>query len=215
MTGDGEFLANGVWFSAASPGTMFSGTRAGLILDRDGVLVDEVGYLHQPQDVRLLDGAADFVRAANARQIPVAVVTNQSGISREYFGWPDFFETQREIGRHLGAQGATIDAVIACPFHPDHTPDWSTDHAYWRKPGVGMLELAAEHLNLNLSKSWLLGDTASDIGAACNARLAGAVHVKTGHGRTQQVSVAKIPRDGTELIEAEDIAQAIEILERF
>ncbi len=215
MIGDGEFLANGVWFTITEHTARPWNGGSGLILDRDGVLVDEVGYLHRPQDVRLLNGAAAFVRKANDHQIPIAVVTNQAGISREYFGWPEFLETQRELDRQLGAQGAFVDAVFACPFHPDHTADWSSDHAYWRKPGVGMLELAADKLEMNLSKSWLVGDTASDIGAAFNAGMAGAVHVETGHGREHRTQAQAFVRDGFKLIELADLVEATQIFDRF
>jgi D-glycero-D-manno-heptose 1,7-bisphosphate phosphatase len=211
----GEFLANGVWFTITEQAARPSAARPGLILDRDGVLLKEVGYLHRPQDVQLLDGAAAFVREANDRQIPIAVITNQAGISREHFGWPEFLDTQQELTRQLDALGAIIDTVIACPFHPDHTPDWSTDHAYWRKPGIGMLELAAEHLNLNLPASWLVGDTASDIGAAISAGMAGAVHVETGHGREHRTKVQTFVQPGFNLLEMVDIAEARQIFERL
>jgi len=215
MEGDGEFLANGVW-CWLSPALKRSSTpRAGLLLDRDGVLVHEVGYLHRPVDVRLHDGAARLIATANARNIPVAVVTNQAGIAREYFGWPEFLETQREIARQLALERAVVDAVIACPFHPDHTPEWSDDHAYWRKPGCGMLELAARELDLDPGRSWLVGDNSSDIAAARRAGLAGAVHIETGHGKEFRAQALELATDDFRVFGLPDIAEAIKIFQQY
>ena len=81
-------------------------------------------------------GAAALVRWANENAIPVVVVTNQSGIDRGLFGWPQFEAVQQEIAARLAAEGARINLTIACPYHPAHTPGWDAQHhSQWRKPG--------------------------------------------------------------------------------
>lgn len=150
-----------------------SPSRAALFLDRDGVVVEEVNYLSKPGDVRLVPGAAEIVAAANRREVPVVLITNQSGIGRGYYGWDAFAAVQRTILDGLARAGAYVDAVYACPHYPDHPA---------RKPNPGMLLRAGRVLRLDLRASWAVGDRASDLEAARRAELAGGVHVLSGHG---------------------------------
>lgn len=82
------------------------------MLDRDGVLVVERNYLHRASDVALIPSVQNLVLAANKQKIPVAVVTNQSGIDRGKFGWKDFYAVEAEIDRQLTACGASIDLRV-------------------------------------------------------------------------------------------------------
>ena len=163
----------GVWLDVRS--TPLPTPRAGLFLDRDGVVVADKGFLADPKDVELLPGAAELIAAANRCAVPVAVVTNQSGIARRLFGWAEFADVEREIARLLGLAGARIDAVLACPFHPEFTEHYGAVESHWRKPGPGLVLAAARLLNIEIGKSWLVGDRARDIEAARNAGLAGAI----------------------------------------
>lgn len=153
-----------------------------LLLDRDGVIVEEVGYLHRPADVQLIPGTAELIARANAVGVPVVVVTNQAGIGRGYYGWDEFFAVNEEIERRLALSGARVDAVFACPFHVDGIAPYAVADHPDRKPLPGMFLRAEKLLGLDLSSSWLIGDTVSDVRAAVNAHLAGAAHVLTGHG---------------------------------
>jgi D-glycero-D-manno-heptose 1,7-bisphosphate phosphatase len=169
--------------------------RSALFLDRDGVIVDDPGYLSRSADVSLLTGAADLIAAANTRNIPVVVVTNQSGIARGLFDWGAFESVQQEIARQLDLSGVHLDAVIACPFHPDFTDDYAATGSIWRKPAPGMITQAAEQLNIDTGQSYMVGDTITDIDAAKAAGLAGAVLVQTGHGaaHTEDVGAVRCP----------------------
>ena len=154
--------------------------RGALFLDRDGVIVEDAHYLHRPDDVRLIDGAAEIIAAANRRGVAVVVVTNQAGIARGRFGWEDFIQVQERIIEDL--DGAFFNAVFACPHHADGKPPFDApDHA-WRKPNPGMLLEAAQRLPIDLAASWMIGDRAGDLQAARDAGLAGGIHVLTGHG---------------------------------
>lgn len=156
--------------------------RPALFLDRDGVVVEEVVYLHRPEDVALIDGAISTVVAANAAGIPVILVTNQSGVGRGFYGWDDFVATQARIEAALGAGGARLDAVLACPFTPGGTgPYVHPDHPD-RKPNPGMLLRAGACLGVELARSWIVGDRGLDVAAGRRGGLAGGLHVATGFG---------------------------------
>lgn len=156
--------------------------RPALFLDRDGAVVVEAHYLHKVEDVALIPGAAATIAAANAKDIPVIFVTNQAGVGYGYFGWPEFFAVQDQIISDLAAQGAFIDGVYACPYHEKGKPPYDHGDHPSRKPNPGMLLAAARQMNIDLSRSWIIGDRAGDMAAGKNARIAGGVHVLTGHG---------------------------------
>ena len=147
--------------------------RPALFLDRDGTIVEEVGHLRRPQDVRLMPGAAALIAAANRAGIPVIVVSNQSGIGRRLFAWEDFQAVQQRLLELLAAERAAVDAVIACPYHAEAEPPWQHPDHPTRKPNPGMLEHAARLLPIVLKDSWIVGDRASDLAAGRNAGLRG------------------------------------------
>ena len=171
--------AEGVWCQTFSGGAR---GRAALFLDRDGVVVEEVGYLQRSVDVALCAGAAKVIAAANARSIPVVLVTNQAGIARGLYGWREFEAVQRTIEAALASEAARLDAVYACPHHPEGQGAFAHPSHPARKPNPGMLLRAADVLALDLAASWLVGDRASDIEAAKRAGLAGGLLVQTGYG---------------------------------
>lgn len=144
-----------------------------LFLDRDGTIVEEIGHLRRPQDVRLLPGAAALITAANRAGVPVVVVSNQSGVGRRLFSWDDFAAVQERMMDLLAAQGAFLDAVIACPYHADADPPWRHPDHPARKPNAGMLRHAAELLSIALADSWIVGDRASDLAAGRSAGVRG------------------------------------------
>jgi D-glycero-D-manno-heptose 1,7-bisphosphate phosphatase len=171
----------GLWIavSAACEG---GPPRPALFLDRDGVIVEEVGYLADPRHVRLIDGAAAVIAHANALGVPVIVVTNQSGIGRGFFGWAEFAAVEAELARQLRDAGAHCDAVLACPYHAAARPPYNVADHPARKPNPGLLFIAAARLAVDLAQSWIVGDRAADLAAGRNAGLAGGLHVATGFG---------------------------------
>ena len=169
----------GCWSWVA--GGDFAG-RPALFLDRDGVLVEEVGYLHRVQDVALAPGAPALVAAANRAGAAVVLVTNQSGVARGLFGWPEFEAVQGEIDRRLAASSARLDAVFACGASPAGSGDPAVADHPWRKPNPGMILAARERMGIDLARSVLVGDRAQDLAAARAAGLPLGVHVGTGHG---------------------------------
>ncbi len=177
---DGAHIGNdGVWAQIVRG----FGTRApALFLDRDGVIVEDTVDLCRPEHVRLLPGAAAVIATANKLAVPVIVVTNQSGVGRRVFGWRDFIAVQRRILDELASEGAVIDAVLACPHHPDAKPPYDHPDHPARKPNAAMLFRAAELLPVDLTRSWIVGDRARDIAAGRNAGIEGALYVTAGTG---------------------------------
>jgi D-glycero-D-manno-heptose 1,7-bisphosphate phosphatase len=202
-----RMASDGIWGHVCRPRTARWPLPA-VFLDRDGVILQEVDYLHRPGDVRLLPGAAAAIAAANDRAVPVVVVTNQSGIGRGYYGWNAFEAVLAAMFDLLAREGAVIDAVFACPFHRDALPPYDRADHPGRKPAPGMLQRAARQLNLDLPRSWIVGDTAADIGAGRAAGLAGGVHVLTGHGRRDRDIVPALGDGRYRVLFAEDLAQA-------
>jgi D-glycero-D-manno-heptose 1,7-bisphosphate phosphatase len=103
---------DGIWCQLLRPeqAAVLRG-RAALFLDRDGVLVEEVGYLHRPEEVRLIPGAADLIAAANRAGLPVVLITNQAGIGRGYYGWAEFQATQERIACRKPRPGMILRAA--------------------------------------------------------------------------------------------------------
>lgn len=174
--------------------------RPGLILDRDGVVVVEVNYLHRPDDVVLENGAAGLLRACAERGIPVGIATNQAGVDRGYFSWSDYDAVVARLDALLAAEGVAPPTTAACPYHPDHTAGWGAEHDHWRKPGPGMCLWLADVLGLDLSRSWMVGDKAADLQAARAAGMKGGVHVLTGHGREERAKALAVATDTFEVI---------------
>jgi D-glycero-D-manno-heptose 1,7-bisphosphate phosphatase len=146
-------------------------TRRALFLDRDGVVNEEVGYLHRTDEVRFVDGIFSLCRTAAGMGYCLIVVTNQAGIARGYYSETDFELLMGFMRQELRAEGVELDAVYYCPFHPEHgVGDYKQEHED-RKPGTGMLRRAARDFGVDLSESVLVGDRCSDVGAANAAGL--------------------------------------------
>ena len=150
--------------SAGLPGT--ARCRPGVLLDRDGTIIADDGYVGSVEQVRFLPGAVEAIAALNAADVPVAVVTNQAGVARGHFGMADVEAVHAHIDAELARAGAWVDLWLFCPYHPDGTVSGFARASWDRKPGPGMAYAAAEALDLDLSTSWVVGDRPSDIGLA-------------------------------------------------
>ncbi|MBO33607.1 MAG: hypothetical protein CMM74_11630 [Rhodospirillaceae bacterium] len=191
--------------------------RAALFLDRDGVIVEEVNYLHRVEDVRLISGAADVIKKANQMAIPVIIVTNQAGIGRNYYDWPQFDLVQKKILAELFDADAQVNAVFACPYHSDARPPYYDPNHPARKPNPGMLKMAEAQLGIDLSGSWIAGDRAIDVRTGLNAGCAGGIHLTTGHGsRENEKSTAlALARKNYQVLSLNSIADLLTELPLF
>ena len=200
--------SDGIWCRMHRSADASSATgRPALFLDRDGVVVEEVHFLHRPEDVRLVPGAAEVMTAARRQGIPVVLTTNQSGIARGLFGWEAFAATQSRLETLLAAEQAAFDMVLACPFHPDGDPPYRAEHPC-RKPQPGMLLRAAERLGIDLAKSWVVGDRARDLEAGREAGCAGGLHVLTGYGAAEREDAIRLETPAFDLRLGESVADA-------
>jgi len=205
VTPAGFLDAEGVWRQAYGDLAWASG-RAALFLDRDGVVVEEVDYLHRVEDLAVMPGAAELIAEANRRGIPVVVATNQAGIARGYFGWREFHEVQAELNRRLERAGARIDLTLACPHYPEH-PD--------RKPCPGMFRKAGQTGAVDLRRSWAIGDKTSDLEAARAAGLSGGILVLTGHGLDHEAGARKMETAGFRVTIESSITGAMWLLDEL
>jgi D-glycero-D-manno-heptose 1,7-bisphosphate phosphatase len=142
-----------------------------LFLDRDGVINEEVGYLHAPEQVRWVEGIFELCRVAVRLGYRLVVVTNQSGIARGMYTEAQFEALMAWMREEFVKQGLGLDAVYFCPFHPVHgVGGYKREHED-RKPGAGMLRRAAKELRVELGASVMVGDRCSDVAAARAAGL--------------------------------------------
>jgi D-glycero-D-manno-heptose 1,7-bisphosphate phosphatase len=137
----------------------------------------------------MMDGAAAAVARCNAANIPVVLVTNQSGIARGYYDWNGFAAVQAALGAALAEAGGHFDAVLACAYHAEGVePLRVADHP-WRKPNPGMVVAAASRMKLDLAASWIIGDQPHDLAAGSAAGLAGGT-LLAGDDRARRPAVA-------------------------
>lgn len=141
-------------------------SRPGVLLDRDGTIIVEHGYVGSVERVEFIDGAIEAIAALNRAGIPVAVVTNQAGVARGFYGIDDVQQVHKHMVAELASQDAHVDLWLFCPYHPDGTIDSFARASWDRKPSPGMALAAAKTLDLDLRASWVVGDSAADIGLA-------------------------------------------------
>jgi len=148
-----------------------------VFLDRDGTINEEMGYISDPDRVFLLPQAIPAIRRLNEAGLKVVVITNQSGIARGYFLPHTLQDIHQRLQDLLAEGGAHLDSelIYYCPHGPD-------DPCTCRKPQPGLIKQAAQEHDLDLSKSYLIGDRYRDIEAAANAGVKG-ILVLTGYGR--------------------------------
>jgi len=158
--------------------------RRAVFLDRDGTLIREKGYLSDPEKLELEPGAAEAVQILNRSGLPVVLVTNQSGIARGFYDEGDLEKVHLALHGLLERERARLDAVYACPHHPEGAVEAYRKRCSCRKPAIGMLRKAEKDLDLQLSGSYLVGDKRSDIQCARDGGLVG-ILVTTGYGQKE------------------------------
>jgi D-glycero-D-manno-heptose 1,7-bisphosphate phosphatase len=155
-----------------SPGTTSSG-RSGsaraVILDRDGTIVADTGYLGDPEGLCLLPGVPDALRALSRAGFLLVVATNQSGIARGKYGPDRYHAVERRLDLLLDTEGVRLAATYHCPYHPEGVvPGFAREHED-RKPSPGMWRRAEKDLGLDLAASYSVGDGERDVVAGKRA----------------------------------------------
>lgn len=178
-----------------------------VFLDRDGTLNREVNYLHRVEDLRLLPGAAEAVGMLNQAGYKVIIITNQSGIARGYFNVEDMVKVNDEISRRLKRKGAHIDRVYFCPHYPEGKIETYSFQCGCRKPADGMFSRAALENDIDMKKSFAIGDRIRDLQPAMNLGCKG-ILVMTGHGEKEMKNCRNWPI--TPDYTAKDLKSAVE-----
>lgn len=156
--------------------------RGGAVfLDRDGTINEEVSYLDRMEKLRLLPGAAGAIRRVNESGLKAVVVTNQSGVARGFFDEAFVVRVNARLREMLSAEGALLDAIYYCPHHPTEGKGLYLQACPCRKPAPGMLLKAMDELGIAPDRSYMVGDTVTDIEAGLRAGVQG-VLVRTGRG---------------------------------
>lgn len=170
-------------------------TRA-VFLDRDGVIVEDLGFAHKIEDCHVLPGATAGLKRLQQAGFLLVITTNQSGIGRGYYTEADYHRFTDHMLGQLATEGVTIDAVMHCP----HAPEADCD---CRKPRPGMLLQAAGRHGIDLGSSYMVGDRGTDLDAAAAAGLRGWVLVTPPGGSAK-------PGATPPLYTAADLAHAAE-----
>lgn len=166
-------------------------TKAAVFLDRDGTLIDEVGYLDRVDRVDLYPWSIDAVRLLNRAGLRVIVVSNQSGIARGFFSDAVVESIHSHIALLLAGGGAHIDAYYYCPHHPDGAVPTYAKRCDCRKPGRALVDRAVQAFGIDPTQSFVVGDRWLDIELAQRIGSRG-VLVRTGYGTVEE----KQPKPG-------------------
>lgn len=185
--------------------------KPAIFYDRDGVLNQEIGGVHRPDDLKLIPGAGPALKKVNRAGIPSVCVTNQPDLAKGLFTRADLQQVFAALDTGLAESGAYLDDTYYCPHHPEagwpgEVPELKIP-CDCRKPGAGMLKSAAEMHNLDLARSWIVGDKYCDIAAMQSVGGKG-VLVKTGHNGSD---AAKFPDVKPDFI-ADDILMATDYI---
>jgi D-glycero-D-manno-heptose 1,7-bisphosphate phosphatase len=162
-----------------------------IFLDRDGTIIEDLGYLGDPKQIRVIPGAVDAIRALRDAGFRLVLVTNQAGVARGLITEADVRQVNGGLERLLQDAGIRLDGVYYCPHHPDHGPPEYRRDCDCRKPKPGMIHQAARDLQLDPSRSVIIGDHVSDMALAQSFPGMRAILLLTGHGQDQ---TAKIER---------------------
>lgn len=179
--------------------------RPAAFLDRDGTLIVEREFLGDPDGVEVMPGVAEAIRLLNQWEFWVIGVSNQSGIARGYYGPVDVDAVNVRVIRDLAAQGARLDRIYYCSHLPEISRARGEALCECRKPSPGMIDWATKDFPIDLTRSFVVGDQASDIGLAHSAGIPG-ILVLTGFGERTRQALSK--SDRPEFI-ADDLLAAV------
>ncbi|MCJ8326541.1 MAG: HAD family hydrolase [Campylobacterales bacterium] len=159
-----------------------------VFLDRDGVINIEKNYLYKIQDFEFVPGVFSSLKHLQNLNYKLFIITNQSGIAREYYSIEDFNILTKWMVNEFKKEGIIISSVQLCPHGPK-------DDCLCRKPKTLMIDNILKTFNIDLENSWLIGDKNSDISCAINAKIKNTIQVKSGHEFNENDSLANIVCD--------------------
>ena len=159
-----------------------------IFLDRDGVINEEVSYLHKIENFKFINGVFEACHYFQKLNYQIVIVSNQSGIARGYFSKSDYIKLTKWMLDQFNIKGISILDILYCPHGPESTCDC-------RKPKPGMLIEAKNKYNISMKDSWMIGDSESDIKAANAAGISNTILVRSGHRVDESNSNSKFTID--------------------
>ena len=180
-----------------------------VFLDRDNTLIEDPGYINSPDQVKLLPGSADALIQIRNMGYKLVIVTNQSAVARGIVTEEVLDEIHQRLEKLFEHKGAYIDRIYSCPFHPDGIIGEYRRESNLRKPNPGMLLAAADDMNIDLSQSWMIGNSFHDISAGQQAGCR-TILLSPPMARTVKKPQDPIPDD-----EAVNIKEAVNIIKMY
>lgn len=175
-----------------------------MFLDRDGVISQQTQFVNEPADLRLIPGAAEAIARLNRAGLPVVIITNQGGVGMGYLTEAMLHEIHDHLKKLLSESGAHVDAIYYCPHMHNAKLDAYRMDCASRKPGIGMLEAARDHLGVDLTTSVVVGDRTTDILAGIRAGCT-TILVQTGSAGKDREIVAEADATVSDLPAAVDL----------
>ena len=157
------------------------GVRPAVFIDRDGTINEQMGYINHISRFRMLPRVPEAIKLLNKNQFLAIVVSNQSGVARGYYPEDLVIQVNKIMIEQLSSKDARLDAIYYCPHHPNGEVKNYSINCDCRKPGTGLITRACEEFEIDMDRSFVVGDSSADLGMAERAGMPGIV-VKTGYG---------------------------------
>lgn len=173
-----------------------------VFLDKDGTIIEDVGYMNSPQQIKFLPGSIEAIKMLNETGFKVVVISNQAGVARGLVT-EDMLQTiDKVLHRGILNGGAHLDGIYYCPHHPEHGVYPYKQVCECRKPHPGLIKKAQHDLQIDLSQSYMIGDKATDIEAGKGAGTK-TIFILTGCGKEEREKLESPPNHTAEnLLEA-------------
>ena len=170
--------------------------RPAIFLDRDGTINEEVNLLNKPEQLKLIEGAAEAIKLINQSDYLAIIVTNQPVIARNLCSIEELEYIHASLETMLGRECAYVNAIYYCPHHPDkgypeERPEYKID-CECRKPKIGMFIQAVNDWNIDLSRSYMIGDSDRDLQAGLNAKMKESIKIETNKSNALLEAVQQI-----------------------
>lgn len=203
-------VANQPWASSPLAGFPPRGPGSpAAFLDRDGTIIEDLGYLGDPDGIRFIPGAIEALRALQRAGYRLILVTNQAGVARGLITEADVGRVNARLAARLAEAGVPLHGIYYCPHHPEHGPPEYRRDCECRKPKSGMIHQAIRDLDLDPTRSVVIGDHVTDAALAQTFPGMRAILVRTGHGAEQWEKIQTGTLACPEHV-AEDLQAAVE-----
>lgn len=166
--------------------------KSAVFVDRDGTISEEVGYISDLDQFRLVPKAAEAIKLINESDLVVIVITNQAGVAKGYFSEETVDHIHKKMEKLLLEHGAYLDGIYYCPHHPEGVVGSYRRACDCRKPAPGLLEQASKDHGIDLAASYMVGDKVTDIELARKVGAKG-ILVLTGYGRDELQKISDVP----------------------